>query len=145
MIFVAVLAWAAYTLLGKPMLSRLDTFSVIMSTFAVGAVALAPCTIWVLATLDFTRPGWQGWLALLYLSGLTSGVAFSLWYWALKRMETSQVAIFTNLQPPMTAVLAWIFLGNVPTALIVVGGLLVIAGVSILQWPRPKPRVVAAT
>jgi RarD protein len=142
-IFVAVLAWAAYTLLGKPMLSRLDTFTVIMSTFTVGVVALAPCTVWVLTNLDFARPGWPGWMGLLYLSGMTSGVAFSLWYWALKRMETSQVAIFSNLQPPLTALLAWIFLGNVPDGFIVIGGLLVIAGVSILQWPPRRPRVVA--
>lgn len=137
-ILVAVFAWAGYTLLGKPILDRLDVFTVITSTFIVGAIALAPWTLWTLATLDYARPGVAGWAALLYLSGMTSGVAFTLWYWALKRMEASQVAIFTNLQPPLTATLAWIFLGNVPDRFVIIGGLLVIAGVSLVQWPRRR-------
>lgn len=131
----AVVFWAVYTLGGKQLLRRYDSLHVNTLVFAVGALSLLPLAPWVLAGMDWSRPGWAGWLGLLYLSGMTSVIAFSLWYWALKRMEASQVAVFTNLQPPFTALLAWLFLNQIPSLPITIGGLLVILGVTLAQMP----------
>ncbi len=75
----------------------------------------------------------RAWLGILYLSALTSGVAFTLWYWALKRLQAGQVAVFTNLQAPTTALMSWVFFGEIPGGLVVSGGLLVIMGVTLAQ------------
>ncbi len=134
----AVVFWAIYTLIGKDLLKRHDPLAVNTIGFAIGALSLLPVAPWVLTGMDWSRPGTQGWLGLLYLSAMTSVVAFSLWYWALKRMDASQVAIYTNLQPPLTAALAWIFLSQIPSLPIVSGGVLVILGVTLAQIKRRR-------
>lgn len=138
LILVAVFAWAAYTLVGKPVLRRYDPLTVTTYAFGFGAAALLPVTIPVVARLNVAAPGVAGWAGLAYLCILTSGIAFTLWYWALKRMEASQVAIFTNMQPPATALLAWICFGDVPGWPVVGGGVLVLLGITLAQWPARK-------
>jgi drug/metabolite transporter (DMT)-like permease len=48
-------------------------------------------------------------------------------------MEAAHVAVFTNLQPVATALLAWAILAEPVGFKLVLGGLLVIAGVWITQ------------
>ena len=130
---LAVLAWAAYTLLGKALMGRYPAIGANFYAFGVGALSLLPLAPFILSQFDWSRPGLAGWLGLFYLSGMTSLVSFTLWTWALKILDASRVAIFANLQPPFTAVLAWLFLNEIPTPAVVIGGTLVISGVTLAQ------------
>ena len=148
MLLVAVAAWSGYTLMGKAVLRKFEPTSAIFWSFGFGALSILPFTPIVLLQMDWSRPGWEGWLGLLYLSGATSVVAFSLWYWALQRLEAGQVAVFTNLQPAMTAVMAWWFLGEAPGWPVVYGGLLILLGVWLAQKKPgriPRQKVPSGT
>ena len=70
---------------------------------------------------------------LLYLIIGTSLVAYLLWTFALKRLPSASVAVFTNFQPVATALLAWGFTGKPVSPAEILGGLLVIAGITTLQ------------
>jgi drug/metabolite transporter (DMT)-like permease len=70
---------------------------------------------------------------IAYLGIITSVVAYLLWFYALSRLEASRVAVFANLQPPATAVAAWLILGDPITWEIVAGGVLVVLGVRVAQ------------
>jgi drug/metabolite transporter (DMT)-like permease len=140
LILVAVFAWSAYTLVGKRVLAAYDPFTVTTWAFVFGALSMLPLGFRVLGGFDPASPGVAGWLEVLYLSCFTSLVAFTLWYFALKRLEATQLAVFTNLQPPLTALLAWFFLGDVPESLAVAGGILVLCGVTVVQIPGRKRR-----
>jgi drug/metabolite transporter (DMT)-like permease len=133
LVLVAVFAWASYTLMGKPILRRYDPFTVITWLFVVGAISVLPAAPWALAGLDPAAPGPRGWLGLGYLCVATSGISFTLWYFALARLEASRLAVFINLQAPITALMAWIFLGTIPAGRVVAGGVLVLAGVTLVQ------------
>jgi drug/metabolite transporter (DMT)-like permease len=139
-ILVAVFAWSAYTLVGKRVLAGHDPFTVTTWAFGFGALSMLPAGYWVLRGFDPASPGVAGWLEVAYLCVLTSIVAFTLWYIALKRLEASQLAVFANLQPPVTALLAWLILGDVPRGLTVGGGILVLAGVTVVQFSGRRRR-----
>ena len=144
LVLLAVGAWAAYTVLGKSVLRRYGTLTVIAGAFGYGALWLAPFSWAVTGDFVWSSPGWRGWSEILYLSFMTSGVAFTLWYWGLKRLEASETAIFTNLQAPLTALLAWWILGDVPGWRAVWGGVMVLAGVMIVQrFSSPRTRSAA--
>jgi hypothetical protein len=53
-------------------------------------------------------------------------------------MDASSLGITTYLVPPITVLLGWLFLGEVPPALAFVGGALCLAGVALT---RKKSRV----
>jgi drug/metabolite transporter (DMT)-like permease len=143
LILVAVFAWSAYTLVGKRMLAGHDPFTVTTWAFAFGALSMLPAGYWVWRDFDPASPGVTGWLEILYLSVFTSLVAFTLWYVALKRLEATQLAVFANLQPPLTALLAWLILGDVPEELAVAGGILVLFGVTVVQFAGRRRRPAA--
>ena len=78
------------------------------------------------------------WLGVAYLILVTSVVAYLLWYWALAHLPAARVAVFTNLQPLATAVLAHFFLGEHVTPQFVGGALVVISGVVLAQLRAPR-------
>jgi len=137
----AVLAWATYTLIGKSLVGRIGALRANAHAFGVAGITMLPLTPRVLTDFDWAAPGWAGWLGMAYLAGMTSVISFTLWAWALKRLDAGQVAVFSNLQPAFTAVLAWLFLDQIPTWMVVLGGILVFSGVVIAQHV-PKPNFV---
>lgn len=138
LLLLAVITWALYTLMGKSMLRHYSVLRVNAWCFGIGALSLVPIAPWVLADFDWSGPGFKGWAALAYLVFFTSVLNFSIWYWALKKLEAAEVAVFANLQPPVTAVLAWWLLKEVPNIWVVIGGVLVVAGVTLVQLRQPR-------
>jgi len=140
---VAVFTWSAYTVAGKPLLARYDALTATVWIFLCGALVMLPVGIPVLTHFRPAVPTMRGWLEIGFLSLVTSGVAFTLWYVALQRLQASQVAVFSNLQAPLTALLAWLVMGAVPEHAAIAGGALVLLGVVLVQFSQRasvKPR-----
>jgi drug/metabolite transporter (DMT)-like permease len=78
------------------------------------------------------------WLGVGYLILITSVVAYLIWYWALAHLPAARVAVFTNLQPLATAVLAHFILGEHVTPQFIGGAAVVISGVVIAQLRAPR-------
>ena len=133
LLMVAVLAWAGYTLLGKSLMARYGALTVNTWAFMAGALSILPFSGYVLVGFDWQAPGWEGWLGLGYLSLMTSVVAFTLWTWSLKKLEASQAAVFTNLNPAMTVLLVWLFHHQPPSGTEIFGVVMVVAGITLTQ------------
>lgn len=73
-------------------------------------------------------------LTLLYVALGVSVGAYVLWYWLLKRMEVTRLAVFHNLQPVIASVVAFAFFGEAITGSSVLGGAIVLTGVLITEW-----------
>ena len=138
----AVCTWSLYTVGGKSLLKRYDALALTAWVFILGALQILPAGILALKNFDAHAPGLQGWMEVAFLSVITSGLAFTLWYLALERLEASQVAIFSNLQAPLTALLAWLVLDAVPEPSAIAGGILVLAGVLLVQFTDQRRRAV---
>lgn len=143
LLLVAMVAWAGYTVLTRPLAQKYGALTTTGWVWFAGVLWTLPLGPWVLRPLDqLEQITPRGWLGLAYIVLITSVVAYLLWGYALQRLEAARVAIFTNLQPVVTALLAWVVLGlpiSVPTAL---GGLLVITGVSLIQRRSSVPMAV---
>jgi drug/metabolite transporter (DMT)-like permease len=140
LILGAVTAWVLYTAEGKAFIGEFGALRATAWSMIAGALWLLPLSPWVLRP-EFVlgaSPVVTG--AILYLALLTSVVSYFLWYWALGRTDASKVAVFSNLQPVVTAVAAWLVLGERIGWEVAVGGALVLAGVRLTTTPRP-PRL----
>jgi drug/metabolite transporter (DMT)-like permease len=113
-----------------------EKYGAVVSTsaaIALGAVVYLP---FGLALSDFSRfaaLSTTGWASLGYLVAFTSVVAYVIYYWALARTEASRVAIWSNLQPVLTAGLAWAVYGERLTGPFLAGGAMVLAGVVLTE------------
>jgi drug/metabolite transporter (DMT)-like permease len=129
-ILVAVVAWAAYTVLSKPLLERYPPVMVTSWVIVAGSLMFLPAAFLPGAlppASKLTAPVWGG---LLYLAIGTSVIAYPLWLYALRRLEASRVAITANTQPVITGVLSWLIFGERFSAVFVLGAALVLAGVT---------------
>ena len=77
-------------------------------------------------------------LAVLYLALFCSVLAFFLWNYGISRLEASKAAVFTNLVPVFTVIGANLFLGEKIHLEQVIGGALVIGGVSLAGAGREE-------
>ena len=67
--------------------------------------------------------------SLLFLGIASSGLAYGFWYGGLQKVEATQAGVFLYIEPFVTAVLAWQFLGESMSGNAMLGGGAIIFGV----------------
>lgn len=125
------LAYASYSLLGRGVLLRHSAIAVTAWSIAWGAAAMVPLTL--LEWHGGSRPLWSGpaLAGVLYLSVVITALGYLAWNWALERVPAPRAAIFLTVQPLAGAVLGIAWLGEPVTVFTVVGGLLILAGLTL--------------
>jgi drug/metabolite transporter (DMT)-like permease len=129
LVFLGVLCWTVYTILLQPYTKRIDVIQLSAVTMVGGAVPLLIASMPALVATDWSRVGAGGWLALFYSSVISMGVAYFFWYRGLRVLGPTRTAVYSNLQPIVALLVAWAFLGEIPTMFQGVGAVTIIAGV----------------
>jgi drug/metabolite transporter (DMT)-like permease len=131
--FFGVIGFAVYAVLGKRIASKYD--AVAMNTFnlAASAVLLLPLTIRQMMHLDWKAVSWGGWLGMIYMALGSSIAAYTIFYWLLRFMSASRVAVLSYFQPVVVIVLSVLFLSEHPTRNLLLGTALVLVGVYLAE------------
>ena len=140
LVLVCVLASAIYFVGQKPMFARSSTLAVTAFTFFAGTLGCLPFAGGLPHAL--AAAPWSHLAALLWLGIAPSFVGYLAWNVAVHRASASRVSSFIYLSPPIALVIGWVWLGEVPGALELVGGAVVIGGVLLANLrKRPAPAV----
>jgi drug/metabolite transporter (DMT)-like permease len=99
----------------------------------LGALALTPVAVALLAVAGPPRAGAGSWAAVLFLAVATSIVGYVGWYWALAHGGIARIAPLQFLQPLSGLVLAALVLDERLTWPLAVGASAVIAGVAVAR------------
>src|SRR3954470_2085403 len=129
LVFFGVLCWTWYTIGLQPYTRRIDVMQLSAVTITGGAIPLLIASTPALIATDWARVGLGGWLALLYSSVISMGVAYFFWYRGLRVLGPTRTAVYANLQPIVALLVAWAFIGEVPTIFQGVGAATIVAGV----------------
>ncbi|MGZ3456876.1 MAG: DMT family transporter [Archangium sp.] len=143
LILVAVSAWVVYTNEGKSFAAAHGPVRSTAWSLVAAALLLVPVAPFAMAPARTFAASLPALGSIAYLAVFTSVVAYLLWYYALTKVPASSVAIFSNLQPAMTAIAAWLLLGEALHWELAIGGGLVVAGVRLTQR-APVARVAPA-
>jgi len=128
-VLVAVIAWAYYIVLGKDMARKYGALRVTAYALASGTALYFPFGLYRAIQFDYSQTTVAAWGSVLYLALVLSGIVYVVYYWLLKYMDASRLAVYQNLQPILATIVAWMFLGEAITSTFVVGGVIVLAGV----------------
>lgn len=129
---LAVFAFSSYTVLAKRALPRLGPLVAMAGCYIVASVLLLPLLPTALAN-DWGRVTAKGWAALGYMALAATVFAYLGHCWALSRIESGRVAVFTCLQPVLAGLLSWAWLHEPLPAPLLAGGAVVLTGVALVQ------------
>lgn len=125
----AAVVYAVGVLAQKPTLRRLPALQVTWLACTTGAVVCLPFA-GQLGREVGSAPR-SATLGLVYLGLVPMAVAFTTWAYALSRMDAGRLGVTVYLVPPITVLLGWLFLGEVPPGPALVGGLICLVGVGL--------------
>lgn len=132
---VTAVLYAAGVLMQKVALRSVDAVTATWVGCAAGLVATLPFAPQAAGELADASGG--AIAGVVFLGIGPTAIAFTTWAYALARTDAGRMAATTLCVPALAVLLSWVTLGEVPTALGLLGGGLCLTGVAI---SRRKPR-----
>jgi drug/metabolite transporter (DMT)-like permease len=134
--FLGSLAFAIFTVLGKPTARRMGSIPVNTVAYVGGALLLAPVTIWQATRFPLATVPWQAWLSVFYMALGPSVVCYLIYYYALAHMDASRLSAFNYLLPVLATLLGVWTLGERITIWTAVAGMIIFSGVFMVERAR---------
>ena len=134
--FLGSLAFAIFTVLGKPSAKRHGSVAVNTVAYVGGALLMAPVTIWQAARFPIAAVPWAAWLSVFYMALGPSVICYLIYYYALAHMEASRLSAFNYLLPAMATLLGVWTLGEQITLWTVVAGVVIFGGIYMVERAR---------
>ena len=135
LVLVSIVMWGLFTVFGKPITDEIGALRVTAWVTVIGALWMIPVGWLEARSTGFDLAGLtlEAWGAIAFLGVGCSFLATLLYFVALQRTESQKVGVYLYTIPPMTAVVAVLYLGEVVTGGLVIGAALVMAGVALTE------------
>ncbi len=127
LILLASLGSSLYNVFQKPLLKRYDPIA--FTTYAMTAGTLFMLVFLPGLSGAIVRAPLEATLSVAYLGVFPGAIAYSTWTYALSRMPASRLATTLYLAPVLAIAIAWLWIGEIPTLLSLLGGVITLAGV----------------
>lgn len=121
--------WAVFSILSRRGLRRYPSAGMLFWVMTAGWLLTSILFLAGPGPEDILRLSARGWVAVVFLGVLCSGLAYVFWYDALSLLPSSQVGSFLYLEPLVTVGIAAAMLGERLTAVTLAGGLAILFGV----------------
>jgi drug/metabolite transporter (DMT)-like permease len=140
MMVAAVVCWAIYTLGSRRLISRHSPVGVTGLSMAIGTLVYVP-VMW-----SYVRPVEWGdvtlgtWASIVYSSIFALGVAYTIWYAAVRQIGSARTSVYSNVIPIVAMLTAVLFLGEPLRWTNVIGATAVLVGVALTRTaPQAAP------
>lgn len=134
-VLLAAFCGALCSVLFKPYLQRYPTLSIGAYSMLASVAFLIVLAIFEGAFTTWSGYSPGGWLAVAFI-GLSSGIGYYGWLWALRHAPPTQVTVFLGLSPITAAVVGAVFLSEPLTAPLLAGMAVLLAGLWLALRPQ---------
>lgn len=138
-ILCCVVLWAAYSLGGASVMRKVSALSAVTWSCILGTVLLLPPALNAGMPQQAAGAGWVVWANLVYLGVAATGLAYTWYYDGILAIGAARASIFINLVPVFAAVLSASLLGESLDLSLIIGGAMVISGVTLANRPAKTP------
>ena len=128
-IFLAVLSWVTYSLIGKRVMQDVSAIEAVTYASVTGAMMLFPAALAEGMPTDIFNYTLSNWFSLFYLGVFGTVLGFVWYYEGIKKIGPSKASLFINFVPISAIVLAFLFLGEPITPSLLAGAVMVSLGV----------------
>jgi drug/metabolite transporter (DMT)-like permease len=128
--------FAVYTILMKELANQCDTLALNTLIFVLGAILMVPFCARAVAATNWAGLRLEAWWGLAFMILFGSVVPYVLFAYALTELAASRVAAFNYLQPVIASSLGIWVLSERLTAEVLIGGVLILAGIYLTERER---------
>lgn len=138
-ILAAAVCFALHFVIQKPLLARYSAFHVATWMIWSGTLLLLPFLPEAIRSLPGAAE--RPIVAVVFLAVGPAALAYVVWAYALARFPVGRAATFLYLVSPTSLLVAYVWLGEVPTIATLIGGVFALVGVAIVNTlgRGPKP------
>ena len=138
-IMVGSMVWALFTVMLQPYTARVHPLHLASLTLSSGAVLLFAIGWPSIRVLDFAAISPAAWGSVVYAGVGALVIAYLLFYRGVRLLGPTRTAMYSNLQPVIALLVAWVALHERPTLWQVAGGAIVMAGLLVSRTARMQP------
>ncbi|UCZ51590.1 DMT family transporter [Bacillus shivajii] len=129
-LFIAVICWALYSVLGKVALQRFSALESTTYAVSIGTLMLMPLALMEISWTQLSEANLLTWGSILHMSIIVSVVSFIMYYQGIKIIGAGKASIFINLMPLSAVIMAVIILGEPLLPIHIIGAVFVLIGVT---------------
>lgn len=133
LVLSSAFTWGIYSMVNKKISLSYSPLMTILYLFIMMAIIIIPFTIGDSSIKSVITLSSIGWISILFLGLLCSGVSYVIWAYALREMESAKVGAYLYFEPFVTVVTAWIFLKEDITLLMILSGMIITFGVFLVN------------
>ncbi len=130
--------WAIYTVYGKRILAVHNPMIATAWIYLLTSLFQLPFFIGQLPGQSWTGISVANWINVAISCVGSLYLANTLYYFSIKKIGPSLVGVYTNLTPVFTLILAWLLRGERITPAQIVGLLIILSGIVISNYRRPR-------
>jgi len=134
---VGAATWSAYSVAIAPLMTRYTASRISAYALSIGAVLLLIAGAPQLGSQEYASLPALVWVAYVFAVLGPLFVTNLLWFNSIEKVGPSRASLYANLQPFLGAIFALLLLSESMTAIQVVGGLLIAAGILLSRGGQP--------
>ena len=136
MVFASIL-WSIYTIGSRRPVGTYGALRMTAWTLWAGTPFIFFMGVPDLLRTDLTMSSVGAWVGVAYAGIMSVGVAYLLWYRGVQRLGNNRTAIYSNLVPVAALGTAWVWLGELPRPLQLLGAAVILVGLSVARLAQP--------
>ena len=131
----AMVCAAGYTIVAKHLSSKFSALFITASQSFIGALFFLPFFLYEYSLYGF-HTSYSSMLWILYLGVIVTLGGYGLYNFALTKIDASRAAVFINLIPIFSVILAYLLLGELLNTIQIFASIIILTGVIIAEYRK---------
>lgn len=133
LVLVSAFTWGVYSLINKKISLVYSPLMTILYLFIMMTIIIVPFNINTQAINSIISLPALGWLSVLFLGLLCSGLSYVIWAYSLRELEAKKVGAYLYFEPLVTVGAAAVLLNEEITLLMMLSGIIITIGVVLVN------------
>lgn len=125
--------WGVYSIMNKKITLTYSPVKTIFYLFLIMMIIILPFNINKQNINSVINLSSIGWISILFLGLLCSGVSYVIWAYLLREMSSAKVGAYLYIEPFITFLGAWILLKEEITLIMLISGVIITFGVYLVN------------